>query len=389
MMNRTGSKLPLSLYVHIPFCIKKCLYCDFLSANASEEVKNAYIGALVEELDYWGDRIFGKYYIKTVFIGGGTPTCLSPRQLLRIGEKLCEIISSDEMPFLEFTVEANPGTITLSHIEVMKELGVNRVSLGLQSAQDRELRELGRIHSFQDFVKSYEMLRNYDFQNINVDLMADIPGQTLASYHSTLEQVLALRPEHISSYSLIVEEGTPFFQLQEEGKLSVPDEDTDREMYELTLAMLEGEGYQRDEISNYASDGKKCLHNLTYWKMEEYLGLGLGASSYLEGYRFKNVSDMEGYLRKQGDKRESKGHKLSKKEEMEEYVFLGLRMAEGISLSDYKKRFGMDFKTIYAKTLDSMIKKCLLAESGNHDRIYLTSRGIDVSNVVLAEFLLD
>lgn len=173
---------------------------------------------------------------------------------------------------------------------------------------------------------------------------------------------------------MIVEEGTPFFQLQEEGKLSVPDEDTDREMYELTLAMLEGEGYQRYEISNYASDGKKCLHNLTYWKMGEYLGLGLGASSYLEGYRFKNVSDMERYLRKQGDKRESKGHKLSKKEEMEEYVFLGLRMAEGISLSDYKKRFGMDFKTIYAKTLDSMIKKCLLAESGNHDRIYLTSR---------------
>jgi len=383
------SKLPLSLYVHIPFCQQKCLYCDFLSANASEETKDAYIEALLEEFAFWEDKIKARYHIRTIFMGGGTPTCLSPEQLLQIGKALQRLCSFQEEPPEEFTVEANPGTVTLSHIRVLQEIGVNRVSLGLQSAQNTELKKLGRIHTYEDFVKSYELLRNHGFQNINIDLMADIPEQTLASYRTTLKQVLALKPEHISSYSLIVEEGTPFYQMQEKGTLMIPDEDTEREMYELTQRMLAKDGYLRYEISNYARKGKECLHNLTYWGMGEYLGLGLGASSYFMGCRFSNVREIHRYLRRQGDKRADLIQRLSKKEEMEEFVFLGLRKTEGISLAEYERRFDVKFKEIYCDVWESLMKEHLLAESENHDRIYLTSRGIDVSNVVLAEFLLN
>lgn len=379
----------MSLYVHIPFCKQKCLYCDFLSANASDEVKDAYIRALLGEFAFWEDRIRAQYYIRTIFIGGGTPTCLTPEQLLGVGKVLQQFCSFNEEPPVEFTVEANPGTITLSHIQVLKEMGVNRISLGLQSAQNAELMKLGRIHTYGDFLKSYEILRMHGFHNINIDLMADIPGQTIESYQDTLEQVLDLKPEHISSYSLIVEEGTPFYRMQEEGNLVIPDEDADRRMYELTRMMLEEKGYLRYEISNYARKGKECIHNLTYWEMGEYLGVGLGASSYFDGCRFSNVREMDAYLRRAGDKRAGSFGKLSRKEEMEEFVFLGLRMTEGISLVKYKERFGVDFKEIYCSVLDFLMEKQLLAESKNHDRIYLTNRGIDVSNMVLAEFLFD
>lgn len=385
----SSDKKPLSLYVHIPFCVQKCLYCDFLSTSASNESKDAYVNALIKEIDIWKEEIHSKYQVNTIFIGGGTPTCLSPYQLHSIGTKLQEICSLQKMPPIEFTIEANPGTITESHIQIMKEIGVNRVSLGLQSAQNNELKRLGRIHTYEDFVDSYELLRIHGFNNINIDLMADIPEQTLDSYHSTLEQVLSLEPEHISSYSLIVEEGTPFYQMQEEGKLFIPDEDTDRKMYELTCELLREKGYVRYEISNYAKPARECRHNLTYWQMGEYLGIGLGASSYLGGYRFSNEQRMSEYLKSYRGKDKELYHKLSKREEMEEFVFLGLRMMKGISLSEYKRRFGVDFQDVYQDIVDSLIKKCLLAESRNHDRIYLTNRGIDVSNVVLAEFLLD
>lgn len=454
------SKLPLSLYVHIPFCVRKCLYCDFLSADASEEMKEAYVKALLGEMDFWREEIQERYQISTIFIGGGTPTCLNPDKLLSIGEKLRELCTSGKMMEdakttdiekcnfrhssagkmlpLEFTIEANPGTVTSSNIRIMQEIGVNRISLGLQSAQNNELKELGRIHTYEEFLKSYDLLRSYGFGNINIDLMADIPKQTIQTYQDTLEKVLALAPEHISSYSLIVEEGTPFYQMQEEGKLLIPDEDTDREMYELTRELLGQKGYERYEISNYARAGMECRHNLTYWQMGEYLGLGLGAASFLGGYRFSNVRQLDEYIRRfdgrscvqvQGKKKTQSYvrsqqrdagrpesyfqgedsyamslderrleqklekaesfHKLSKKEEMEEYAFLGLRTRKGISLPEYKERFGVNFREIYQGVLDTLIKKCLLAENENHDRISLTNRGIDVSNMVLAEFLLE
>jgi len=414
-MKSKRDRIPLSLYIHIPFCVKKCLYCDFLSANASNKQKQAYVDALLGEMDFWKETLRKQYSLKTVFIGGGTPTCLMPEQLLQIGAKLFTIWKPDKE--IEFTMEANPGTITAGHIQVMKEIGVNRISLGLQSAQNEELAALGRIHTFEEFLQSYGRLRESGFRNINIDLMADIPGQTIESYRQTLKTVLALKPEHISSYSLIVEEGTPFYKMQEEGLLIIPDEDTDREMYALTKKLLQENGYTRYEISNYAREGRECLHNLTYWQMGEYLGIGLGAASYFSGYRFQNTRQMEAYQRQFGEFGKMKSvnsngcqnqansleavdclkegiieteafEKLGKREEMEEFVFLGLRMMEGISLSEYQNRFGVDFREQYSGVLESLLEKSLLAESRNHDRIYLTSRGIDVSNRVLAEFLL-
>lgn len=381
-------KKPLSLYIHIPFCVRKCLYCDFLSGQASEEEKEAYVKKLLEEMEYWKQVIWEKYFVRTVFLGGGTPTCLEPSQLLRIGRKLSEFPMEGQSCF-EFTVEANPGTLSNEKVQVLKEIGVNRVSLGLQSAQEQELKALGRIHTYQDFLKSFELLRNYNFQNINVDLMADIPNQTIKSYQSTLSSVLALEPEHISSYSLIVEEGTPFFKMQEEGTLLLPVEEIDRQMYCMTQEVLSKKGYKRYEISNYAKRGKECCHNLTYWEMGEYLGIGLGASSFFGGYRFSNIDRQQEYLSLPADNLQKDSKQLSKKDEMEEYVFLGLRMRKGISLQDYKNRFGLEFKKCYQKILPFLIENCLLAEDRNHGRIYLTDRGIDVSNAVLSEFLLE
>lgn len=376
----------LALYIHVPFCVQKCLYCDFLSMPASQTIQKKYIAALAGELQYWQKQLSGQYILGSIFIGGGTPTALSPELLRQIGKVLHDFSWASNM---EFTIEANPGTLTLEHIPVLQYLGVNRVSLGLQSAQEQELQQLGRIHTFQDFAESYQLLQEHGFTNINIDLMADIPGQTMESYADTLDQVLRLRPKHISSYSLLIEEGTPFYEMDRQGKLQIPSEETDRQMYALTKERLAAEGYQRYEISNYAQPGWECRHNLTYWQMEEYLGVGLGAASYWAGKRFSNERDLQTYLSQKADSHIAESQILSKEEEMEEYVFLGLRKIKGISPEAYRKRFDVDFYQLYQNILPDLQRNGLLAETENHDRIYLTDRGIDVSNVVLAEFLLD
>lgn len=378
---------PLALYVHIPFCVRKCFYCDFLSTSASPDIKKAYVKKLTEELAYRRDELSDEYQIETVFIGGGTPACLSENELSCLGESILAFPLSEH---LEYTMEVNPGTISDSLALVVKEMQVNRISIGLQSANDAELKALGRIHTYRDFEKSFEIIRKTGFQNVNIDLMADIPGQTIGSYQKTLETVCALAPEHVSSYSLIVEEGTPFYELQEKGMLQIPDEDTDRQMYEMTGRILNEYGYIRYEISNYAKDGKECRHNLTYWEMGEYLGVGLGASSFYQGSRFHNETDLQTYLSNPvTDSIEKEKKFLTKKEEIEEFVFLGLRKCRGISVSEFQKRFHMDYYEVYQRVLPALFQKELLAESRNRDRIYLTEKGIDVSNMVLAEFLLD
>lgn len=375
----------LALYIHVPFCVQKCLYCDFLSMPASQTIQEAYITALIGELRYWQKQLEGQYALGSIFIGGGTPTVLAPELIWQMGEVLHGFSKDSNM---EFTIEANPGTLTAEHIPALQYLGVNRISLGLQSAQEQELQKLGRIHSFSDFVESYRLLQEQGFTNINIDLMADIPGQTMESYADTLDQVLQLRPKHISAYSLLIEEGTPFYEMDQQGKLQIPSEETDRQMYALTKERLAAEGYQRYEISNYAQSGWACRHNLTYWQMREYLGVGLGAASYWHGKRFCNERDLHAYLSQKEDRHIVERQILSKQEEMEEYVFLGLRMTQGISPEAYRKRFGVDFYQLYQKILPDLQKNGLLAETKNHDRIYLTDRGIDVSNTVLAEFLL-
>lgn len=395
-------KIPLSVYIHIPFCVQKCLYCDFLSAPATEDIKESYVKALLNEIDEWKELVKKDYYISTIFIGGGTPTALSANQLTQICRRLSKLTDTQDEHKIEFTIEANPGTITKEHASCFRDMGINRVSMGLQSAQAKELKALGRIHSYKDFLDSVTLLRKNGIENINVDLMSDIPYQSLTSYKDTLEKICALDLEHISSYSLIVEPGTPFHDMYEKDQLEIPDEDCDRQMYEMTQQILEKNGYFRYEISNYAKEGKECRHNITYWNMGQYLGLGLGASSLFMGYRFRNCSDLESYIKlhlcKNAGCNEKlmieklhhleEVHKVSKKDAMEEFVFLGLRMHTGISRKRFLELFGCMFDEIYADILKPLFEQKLLAEDENHDRIYLTNLGIDVSNTVLAEFLL-
>lgn len=391
----------IALYVHIPFCVKKCNYCDFLSFSADESIKRAYLEALHREALYWQKILYGRYRIGTVFIGGGTPTCLSASELKLLGDIIKQFDIDDNA---EFTIEANPGTLDEEKICAIRKMGVNRVSLGLQSSIDEELKLLGRIHTYNEFLESYHLLRDAGFDNINIDLMSDIPKQSFESYKKTLERVVSLKPEHISSYSLILEPGTVFYKMHEDGVLDIADEDTDRQMYSYTKKILEENGYHRYEISNYCKKDRECKHNLVYWTLEDYIGIGLGASSCFEGARFSNYSDLEKYfeITKEpglqikniddfdGDikKRTETYEKLTTKAKMEEFMFVGLRKCIGVSKTEFKNRFDYSIDEIYGDVIDKFIKNNLLSENDNSDRIYLTDKGIDLSNYILSEFLL-
>lgn len=399
---QTGIPGGISLYIHIPFCVRKCNYCDFLSFNAGIQQKEEYTNALITEIAGWEEIINnhcpGGFIFRSVFIGGGTPTCLSPSMLMRIVQAVARHTARDT----EFTIEANPGTISDSHIQVFKEAGINRISLGLQSAQDSELKMLGRIHTYDEARISYNKLREAGFDNINIDIMSGIPGQTLESYKDTLYKVVSMEPGHISAYSLIVEPGTVFYNMQEQGKLDIADEDTDRLMYYITEEILKEYGYNRYEISNYSKPGKDCIHNIAYWTGRDYLGTGLGASSYIGGSRFKGMDNYSKYIQIFGNhlnKMDMEGcieenisssyEKLSLKAKMEEFMFLGLRMCKGVSRKEFKERFNINIDKVYGGVINRFLKNGLLAEDTDSGNIYLTGRGIDISNYVLSDFILD
>lgn len=407
----------LELYLHIPFCERKCAYCDFLSAPADLPVRISYIKKLQEEIAYYGAQ-YGEYQVSSIFFGGGTPTILEGYQLAAILETVKEHfnITTDA----EITVECNPGTLTAGKAEKLVQAGFNRLSMGLQSADDRELQLLGRIHNFAQFLESYDLARKAGFRNINVDLMSALPGQTLKSWQDTLQKVTALRPEHISAYSLIIEEGTPFYErfaederIREEGghPRLLPEEDVERQMYELTETFLHTKGYERYEISNYAKPGYECRHNCGYWIRKDYLGLGLGASSLVEHQRFQNTSDLKTYLEQEYSPQCEGQHEhiaetiqlqeetgltqtghhihietLDKKSEMEEFMFLGLRLMAGISRQQFEKKFQVTLNSVYGEVLRKLKGEQLIEEVAGYVR--LTEHGIDVSNYVLAEFLL-
>ena len=407
----------LELYLHIPFCERKCAYCDFLSAPADLPVRISYIKKLQEEIAYYGAQ-YGEYQVSSIFFGGGTPTILEGYQLAAILETVKEHfnITTDA----EITVECNPGTLTAGKAEKLVQAGFNRLSMGLQSADDRELHLLGRIHNFAQFLESYDLARKAGFQNINVDLMSALPGQTLKSWQDTLQKVTALRPEHISAYSLIIEEGTPFYErfaederIREEGGHSrlLPEEDVERQMYELTETFLHTKGYERYEISNYAKPGYECRHNCGYWTRKDYLGLGLGASSLVEHQRFQNTSELKTYLEQEYSSQCEGQHEriaetiqlqeetgltqtghhihietLDKKSEMEEFMFLGLRLMAGISRQQFEDTFRVTLESVYGEVLRKLKGEQLIEEVAGYVR--LTEHGIDVSNYVLAEFLL-
>ena len=386
----------LEIYVHIPFCVRKCGYCDFLSAPASESVRSAYMDQLLKEIEAAGPA-YRKYQVSSVFIGGGTPSVLLPAQIQRLCRQL-----QDSFSFLqdaEVTIECNPGTLNEEKLRTYQSCGVNRLSMGLQSADASELRLLGRIHTYEQFTDQYQLARELGFKNINVDIISAIPGQKTSVYEQTLRKVIALEPEHISAYSLIIEEGTPFSdrygqaeQLRQKGKpqLLLPDEDEERRMYDLTKQMLQSAGYHRYEISNYALTGYECRHNQGYWLRKNYLGIGLGASSMIENIRFSNATDLNQYLEldmTEPDRAVSTWEKLDVSAQMEEFMFLGLRMMRGVSAEKFQKQFSKTIEEVYGRVLVKQLKQNLIKRT---DAGYcLTDYGIDVSNYVMAEYLLD
>ena len=371
---------PISLYLHIPFCVKKCHYCDFLSFPGCSLSRQAeYVDAMIQEIHAYREAA-EDYEVKTIFLGGGTPSLLE-KELYSVWRAA---------PETEITIEANPGTLSREKLIGYHMIGINRLSLGLQSTIAQELATIGRIHNYEQFLANYYLAREAGFDNINIDIMSALPGQTLISYGKTLERILKLQPEHISSYSLILEEGTDFWE-NAEIERALPSEQTERIMYHYTKKCLQNAGYERYEISNYAKPGYACLHNQVYWTGGEYLGLGLGAASYWKGARFSNTPDMEEYMENCSRARITENRKeivtATQKSRMEEYMFLGLRMIRGVSIREFERRFGIPMNRIYGTVIRSYIGQGLLKIE--QDRLMLTERGIDVSNSVMADFLLE
>lgn len=372
------------IYIHIPFCKQKCLYCDFVSACGSDEDMHGYQMALLNEIE---STVIDST-VDSVFFGGGTPSLYPKEYIGEIMDLLRRKGVLEEK--MECTIEANPGTLSYEKLCYYKSVGINRISIGLQSANDMELKELGRIHTFDEFLESYENARRAGFENINIDLMSAIPTQTFESYVQTLNKVVRLNPEHISAYSLIIEEGTPFYDKyygDDKFERLLPDEDTEREMYHYTKEFLAEKGFLRYEISNYAKEGYECIHNLKYWSRVDYYGFGVAAASLVKNVRYSNTNIRKEYIENKGDinKIRMEEDKLSANEQMEEFMFLGLRKTNGISVKEFERLFGRNVYDVYGEVIEKHIENGLLNK--DEGRIFLTDKGIDISNYVMSEFI--
>jgi len=371
----------ISLYIHIPFCKQKCLYCDFPSYSGKEKFMDEYIDGLNKEILEKAE----KYSISSIFIGGGTPSYLNDLSLERLLVILNKLNLKEKM---EFTIECNPGTLNRKKLELMKKYKVNRISMGLQSIKNSILKEIGRIHNYEDFKNNYFLAREIGFDNINVDLMFGLPNQKLDEWQESLVEIAKLEPEHISVYSLIIEEGTHFYDLYEKNKLNLPEEDDERSMYLVAKDILDRYGYHQYEISNFAKAGKECFHNKVYWKCNEYLGLGVSASSFVDKKRIKNLDDIQEYIEKINNK-ESIVEEIyvnNVKDNMEEFMFMGLRMIEGININEFKKRFNKDINEVYGDIIEKNIKKELLIYKS--EKLFLSEKGIEISNYVMSDFII-
>ena len=402
----------LELYIHTPFCVKKCAYCDFLSFPADTNTQIQYVHALLNEIRFYGEQM-GGYQVSTIYIGGGTPSWLEPELLVAIMDQVYNSFHVREDA--EVSIECNPGTVTTAKLEAYRRAGINRLSIGLQSANNEELKVLGRIHTYEQFLKTYELARNAGYTNINIDLMSGLPRQSAESFADTLQRVIRLKPEHISAYSLIIEKGTPFYEKykfdmvrQEAGMKTeeLPTEDDTYKMLKLTQRVLAKAGYERYEISNYAKPGYACRHNVGYWTRENYLGLGLG-----DNVRYSNTRELYEYIeicRKLtflppevfapeegmdapergwfGSNLHTEAAVVNRKAQMEEFMFLGLRMTEGISRNEFEANFGMPIEAAYVQVLPDLQAQKLIEK--REGRVYLTDRGMDVANYVMAQFLL-
>nr|WP_317331311.1 radical SAM family heme chaperone HemW [uncultured Romboutsia sp.] len=375
----------LGLYVHVPFCAQKCNYCDFNSYKIEEKnQKRDYLISIKKEMELYKDEFKNKK-ITSVFLGGGTPSILTPEELTILMENIYSNFNIDKDA--EITMECNPGTLDKVKLKAIKSLGINRLSMGLQVTQDHHLKYIGRIHTYEQFEKNYKDVIEIGIDNINVDLMYSLPNQSFDEWKETLNKIINLNPSHISAYSLILEEGTKFYDMYINKEFELNDEEVDISIYNYTIDTLYKNGYNQYEISNYAKEGYECKHNIVYWKCDNYLGLGPGASGYINNYRYSNICDIKGYNKclKYNKKPIEEKNTLSKKDEMEEFIFMGLRMNKGINLCEFYEKFNVNFKHKYNNILDKLKNLNLIIEQNNN--IALTQRGREISNTVFVEFI--
>ena len=372
----------LGIYVHIPFCVQKCYYCDFVSYTDKQEYVEKYIKKVIEELKQYNLK---EYDVTTIYIGGGTPSSIDSKYIKMLLDELKNKLLDNKTKFsdIEITIEINPGTVNEEKILQYKEAGINRISIGLQTTNDILLKEIGRIHNYQQFKKAYEFVQKVGFENINIDLMIGLPKQTIQDVKQTLEEIKKLKPNHVSIYSLILEEGTTLERLVKTGKLQLPDEEQERKMYWYVKNMLELDGYKHYEISNFAKIGKESKHNLNCWEQKEYIGLGIAAHSYLNGVRYSNsILNRDMKWNFEDKKIEEKQNLMDKKKE---YMSLGLRKIDGVSIKSFKEKYIDNPIFLFRKEIEKLVNEDLLKIDG--DFIKLTNKGIDFANLVWEEFV--
>ena len=372
----------IGIYIHIPFCIKKCEYCDFISYCNKKEYVPQYINALKKEIK---NNINKEYKITTIYIGGGTPSSIEENYIADIIETIKLNMNDEDLKDfenIEVTIEVNPGTVNKEKLQVYKKIGINRLSIGLQETHNELLKSIGRIHTYEEFIKTYKLARKIGFNNINVDLMIALPNQTIQDIKENLEKIIKLNPEHISVYSLILEEGTPFYNKYNENKIKLPDEELERNMYWYVKNTLENNGYMHYEISNFSKKGFESKHNMNCWNQEEYLGFGVAAHSYNNKIRYSNTNSIEEYIK--GSNKII--HEEQTLEDMQkEYMLLGLRKIEGINIQKFKNKFAQNPIFIFKEQLNKLVYEELIIVDGNE--IKLTNKGLDLANIVWEEFV--
>lgn len=364
----------VNLYIHIPFCKKKCFYCDFISYPNKDDYIEEYIDTVIKEYSNYKAE---EYIIKTVYIGGGTPSYIDSKYIV----KLLKEINIEKAE--EITIEINPGTVTKEKLRDYKKAGINRLSIGLQATQDILLKEIGRIHTYNEFLNTYNIAREIGFKNINIDLMLALPKQHIEDIIQSIKKIIELNPEHISIYSLILEEGTKMYDMVNKQKCILPKEDEEREMYWTVKKILEKNGYNHYEISNFAKNGYYSKHNIDCWNQKEYIGIGVSAHSYLNNRRYSNLGNIEEYIKNYNDK---KVHEIQDKISQEkEYMILGLRKLEGVYISEFELKFNENPIYLFRNELNKLVNLELIEIDLNNIR--LTDKGLDLANIVWEEFI--
>ena len=382
------NKQELGIYIHIPFCKQKCNYCDFISYTNKCEKIESYIDCLEREINNFD---FSGYNVTTIYIGGGTPSYIESKYIKKIMNTVYKKIEVEKKRRndIEITIEVNPGTITRKKLQDYKDVGINRLSIGLQSVQDKLLKQLGRIHTYEEFLETYQLAKEIGFENINVDLMLGLPNQTIEDLKESMNKVIELNPNHISIYSLIVEEETKICNQIKNNELQMPDEELERNMYWYVKNTLELKGYSHYEISNFSKKGKESKHNINCWNQEEYIGFGVAAHSYINNIRFSNTNNLEEYIKNINCNKFENNKNIEEEQTLEdkknEFMMLGFRKIEGVNISKFKEKFVDNPIFLYKDKLNKLVEEGLIEIDLNN--IKLTNKGIDLANLVFEEFI--